>query len=331
MKLSATAYGLALSLTLQAFAVATATITALPAAPPSALPAAFSVPPSFQEFKRICTATHTSTITSTVYTTLTRSPGGLDQDHSRTPTRKRDRGHDDDHDSATKGKGDDKSVPLGPTSAIAVGSLPTSGRGPTKLQKMPQGTGSSKPNKGPVLGRPQNGTAQSTSCNAPEDRSKWCYGLDINTDSQVTWPNTGRVCEYDFTITNTTWNYDGEDRVALAVNGQVPGPAVECNWGDHVKVTVHNEMQDNGTSIHWHGIRQLGTNPNDGTTGVTECALAPGSSRVYQWQATAPGSSWWHAHFSVQYADGVRGPIIIHGPASADYDVDMGSVMVDDQ
>lgn len=176
---------------------------------------------------------------------------------------------------------------------------------------------------------PTNGTA-STACNSATDRQSWCGGFDINSDYATTWPNTGKTCHYSLVLSNTTCNFDGTDRMCLAVNGQVPGPAIECNWGDNVVIDVTNNMSDNGTAIHWHGIRQLGTNPNDGVPGVTECALAPGETRTYSWQATQYGSSWYHSHYLVQYGDGVRGPIIIHGPATANYDYDMGSVMVDD-
>ena len=34
------------------------------------------------------------------------------------------------------------------------------------------------------------------------------------------------------------------------------------------------------------------------------------------------------SHYSAQYANGVFGPIIIHGPAHAEYDYDLGPVMV---
>lgn len=47
------------------------------------------------------------------------------------------------------------------------------------------------------------------------------------------------------------------------------------DWGDMISVTVTNAMQDNGTGIHWHGIRQLGTNGMDGTGGLTECKTRP--------------------------------------------------------
>ena len=43
------------------------------------------------------------------------------------------------------------------------------------------------------------------------------------------------------------------------------------DWGDTISVTVENEASVNGTDIHWHGIRQLNSNSQDGVGGVTEC------------------------------------------------------------
>jgi Multicopper oxidase len=170
----------------------------------------------------------------------------------------------------------------------------------------------------------------SSSCNTAADRSTWCDGKDINTDYYNDYPTTGNVCSYDFVITNTTLNFDGTDKLALAINGQSPGPLIECNWGDTVKITVTNNLENNGTSIHWHGIRQVGTNNQDGVPGVTECAIAPGTTRTYTWLATSYGTSWYHSHWLTQYGDGIRGPIIIHGPATDNYDIDMGPVIVTD-
>jgi FtsP/CotA-like multicopper oxidase with cupredoxin domain len=42
------------------------------------------------------------------------------------------------------------------------------------------------------------------------------------------------------------------------------------------------------------------------------------------------GTGWYHAHTMAQYGEGIRGPMVIHGPATANYDIDMGTVMVDD-
>lgn len=37
--------------------------------------------------------------------------------------------------------------------------------------------------------------------------------------------------------------------------------------GDYLEITVHNELQDNGTAIHWHGVRQLNSVGADGVPG----------------------------------------------------------------
>ncbi|KIW28756.1 uncharacterized protein PV07_04630 [Cladophialophora immunda] len=168
-------------------------------------------------------------------------------------------------------------------------------------------------------------------CNSASDRSVWCDNKDINSDYYSDY-QTGVTRKYTLTITNTTLVFDGTGpKLALAINGQVPGPVIEANWGDMVEVTVINQLQDNSTSIHWHGIRQLNTNDQDGVPGVTECGIAGnGGSRTYTWLASSYGTSWYHSHTFAQYGDGIRGPIVIHGPATSDYDYDMGTVMIDD-
>lgn len=126
-------------------------------------------------------------------------------------------------------------------------------------------------------------------------------------------------------------SHDGTANVtAYTINGKTPGEAIEVNWGDKVEVTVINNM-DVPTSIHWHGIRQEGNNDQDGVPGVSECPIAPGTTRVYTWTATTYGTGWYHSHLASQYGGGIRGPIIVHGPASANYDLDMGAIMINEK
>ncbi|EMC93672.1 carbohydrate-binding module family 20 protein [Baudoinia panamericana UAMH 10762] len=166
--------------------------------------------------------------------------------------------------------------------------------------------------------------------NEPSARGCWSEGYNINTDFDVNWPNTGVTVYYDLTIAYTTLAPDGFARTVTAINGQYPGPTIEANWGDTISVTVANQLPDNGTSIHWHGLRQFQSNSQDGVPGVTECPIAPGQSRTYTFQATQYGTSWYHSHLSCQYGDGVLGPIIIHGPATANYDIELGPLLVAD-
>lgn len=173
--------------------------------------------------------------------------------------------------------------------------------------------------------------ADSACTNGPLTRSCWANGYSVATDFDAKWPNTGVTRSYTLNVVNGTCNPDGNGaRVCMLFNGQYPGPTIEANWGDTISVTVNNKLKNNGTSIHWHGIRQLNTVSQDGVNGVTECPLAPGDTKTYTFQATQFGTSWYHSHYSVQYGDGLVGAIKINGPASANYDVDLGPFPVTD-
>lgn len=100
--------------------------------------------------------------------------------------------------------------------------------------------------------------------NGPTTRKCWWNGFDYNTDFDNNWPNTGNTVSYNWTITNMTLSPDGVPRQVFAVNGQTPGPTLYANWGDMISVTINNQMEQNGTSIHWHGLRQYHRNTQDG-------------------------------------------------------------------
>lgn len=173
--------------------------------------------------------------------------------------------------------------------------------------------------------------ADTSACsgNTADDRSTWCdYSIDTNYYDEV--PDTGVTVEYWFELQNVTTAPDGVSRNALTVNGSFPGPTIEANWGDTVKVHVLNSLANNGTSLHFHGIRQNWTNHMDGVASITQCPVAPDDSITYTWRATQYGSSWYHSHFSLQAWEGVLGGILIHGPATANYDEDIGIVFLND-
>lgn len=186
-----------------------------------------------------------------------------------------------------------------------------------------------------VFGAPSHSSSQldhslSKRCvNSATDRS--CWGdYDITTNYYDVVPDTGVTREYYFSVTNVTAAPDGRERVVLAINGSVPGPTIIADWGDEVVVHVTNNLANNGSTIHWHGIRQNYTSYMDGVPSVTQCPIAPGDTQTYRWRAAQYGSSWYHSHFSVQAWDGVFGGILINGPATANYDEDLGHVFLND-
>jgi FtsP/CotA-like multicopper oxidase with cupredoxin domain len=113
-------------------------------------------------------------------------------------------------------------------------------------------------------------------------------------------------------------------------NQTYPGPWIQACWGDLIRVRVKNNLKKNGTTIHWHGLRQLNSIEMDGVNGVTQCPIAPGDETVYEFRALQYGTSWYHSHYSLQYADGLHGPITIYGPSSASYDEARDPIIITD-
>ncbi|KAL6840195.1 hypothetical protein ACP4OV_030005 [Aristida adscensionis] len=104
----------------------------------------------------------------------------------------------------------------------------------------------------------------------------------------------------------------------IAVNGQLPGPAIEVNEGDAVVVQVINASPYNLT-IHWHGVQQLMTPWADGPSMVTQCPIQPNSSYTYRFSVPGQeGTLWWHAHSSFLRAT-VYGAFIIRPRRGASY------------
>ncbi|KAH7335816.1 multicopper oxidase-domain-containing protein [Rhizoctonia solani] len=135
--------------------------------------------------------------------------------------------------------------------------------------------------------------------------------LSLSPDFEITDKPTTRT--YDWTISMQEGAPDGYYRQMLVVNGQYPGPTIEANEGDTIIVNVKNKIPRVGTSVHWHGLFQEGTQWMDGPAGVTQCPIPSGGSYTYKFKVPNQyGTYWWHAHAGSQLSDGVHGALIIH-------------------
>ncbi|MCJ1249633.1 hypothetical protein MMC30_006859 [Trapelia coarctata] len=120
---------------------------------------------------------------------------------------------------------------------------------------------------------------------------------------------------YDFNITWVTANPDGAfERPTIGINGQWPLPPITATVGDRLVVNVLNQLGNQSTSLHFHGLYMNGSTHMDGPAGVTQCAIPAGGSFTYDFKITQPGTYWYHSHAHGQYPDGLRGPLIIHDP-----------------
>jgi FtsP/CotA-like multicopper oxidase with cupredoxin domain len=108
-------------------------------------------------------------------------------------------------------------------------------------------------------------------------------------------------------------------------NGQSPGPTIEVVEGDRVRLFVTNRLPER-TSIHWHGQRL--PNGMDGVAGLTQPAIEPGKTYVYEFVARRPGTFMYHPHADemLQMAMGMMGSWVTHprhpGPLVAEVDRD---------
>ena len=121
--------------------------------------------------------------------------------------------------------------------------------------------------------------------------------------------------EYNFTISDILASPDGVLRNLTVINGKFPGPMVECNAGDTLKINVFNNGSD-PTTIHFHGLFFNGTNYYDGANNINQCEIPSNRSFTYEFKVDESqyGTYWYHSHFGTQYADGVLGPVVIHSP-----------------
>ncbi|KAK0728667.1 multicopper oxidase like protein [Lasiosphaeria miniovina] len=116
---------------------------------------------------------------------------------------------------------------------------------------------------------------------------------------------------------NATWVWaspDGFARPVIGINGQWPCPLLNATLNDTVIVNFSNNLVNETSGLHFHGLNQLGTEDMDGPTGVTQCPVPPGSTIQYRFTVPNAGSYWYHSHDLGQYPDGLRGPLVVHDP-----------------
>lgn len=122
---------------------------------------------------------------------------------------------------------------------------------------------------------------------------------------------------YNWDVTWVNRNPDGlHERPVIGINNQWPVPAITANIGEQITVHLTNQLGNETTSLHFHGLFQNGTNAMDGPTGVTQCPIGPGETFTQVFTISQPGTYWYHSHNRGQYPDGFRGPILVHDPAS---------------
>jgi iron transport multicopper oxidase len=90
---------------------------------------------------------------------------------------------------------------------------------------------------------------------------------------------SAKTVTYNWEVDWVSVNPDGVVRPAVGINGQWPCPSLNADFGDRVVINVKNALQNETTSIHFHGIYQQGSNQMDGPAMVTQCPIPPGGCK----------------------------------------------------
>lgn len=92
-------------------------------------------------------------------------------------------------------------------------------------------------------------------------------------------------------------------------NGSMPGPTIEVNQGDRVRLIVDNHLPE-ATSVHWHGF-EIPVDM-DGVPGLTQDPIPPGGRFVYEFTLHQHGTFFYHSHMPMQEMLGMIGLFIMH-------------------
>jgi FtsP/CotA-like multicopper oxidase with cupredoxin domain len=133
---------------------------------------------------------------------------------------------------------------------------------------------------------------------------------------QRTQPRPGqRVIEYDLHIAAQTVAPAGKAVRGLTINGTLPGPVLRFREGDFARIRVHNDLTDEETSTHWHGL--LLPHVQDGVPHVSTPVIQPGAVHTFGFELRHSGTYWYHSHTQLQEQSGVYGGIVVE-PREAD-------------
>jgi len=116
--------------------------------------------------------------------------------------------------------------------------------------------------------------------------------------------------QYVLRIGATALDPDGKQAVkGVTANGVFPGPEIRVRQGDLLQVRVENLLEDEPTSIHWHGL--LLPAAMDGVPEISNFPIAPKGVFVYEFPIRQSGTYWYHSHWGFQEQVGLGGPFVI--------------------
>ena len=123
-----------------------------------------------------------------------------------------------------------------------------------------------------------------------------------------------RVVEIDLTARVAEVEVAPNTRVkAWTYDGLLPGPLIRAKVGDRLIVHFTNQLPE-PTTVHWHGVRV--PIEMDGVPGISQPAVKPGESFIYDFVLRDAGLYWYHPHHmsAAQVGFGLYGALLVEDP-----------------
>jgi manganese oxidase len=95
---------------------------------------------------------------------------------------------------------------------------------------------------------------------------------------------------------------------AWGYNGTTPGPTIQVNNGDRVRIVLENRLPE-PTSMHWHGFEI--PIAMDGMPYISQKPIPPGGKYVYEFTLHQEGTFFYHSHGAMQEMMGMLGMFIM--------------------
>ncbi|EPS68478.1 hypothetical protein M569_06286, partial [Genlisea aurea] len=116
---------------------------------------------------------------------------------------------------------------------------------------------------------------------------------------------------YTWDVKYNTLSPLGAPQQVITINGQFPGPWINCTSNNNIVVNVFNNL-DEPLLFTWNGIQQRKNSWQEGTL-ATNCPIPPGTNYTYKFQVKDQiGTYFYYPTTSTHRAAGGYGPLSIH-------------------
>ena len=127
--------------------------------------------------------------------------------------------------------------------------------------------------------------------------------------------SVGGVADLELVASATPGTLPGGPATVLTYNGRSPGPLLEVNAGDQVRLRLRNDLQE-PTNLHFHGLHI----PPTGTGDNVFLTVPPGGSTTYAFKLAAdhPAGLFYvhphhHGHSADQVFGGLSSALVVRG------------------